>query len=75
MQNRIKDIAAQIFQQDIASIELGMGPEEIDSWDSLNHLRLITEIEASFSLRLTMQQIQKIQSLEDIVRLVAATMP
>lgn len=74
VRNRIKDIAAEVFQKDVTSIELAMGPDEIDNWDSLNHLRLITEVEASFSLRLTMQQIQKIESLEDIAQLVAATM-
>jgi acyl carrier protein len=48
-----------------------MGPEDIDTWDSLNHLRLITEVESSFSVQLSMQQIQKIQSLSDLVDAVA----
>jgi len=71
MRDRIKEIAADIFQTGVASIDLSMGPDDIDQWDSLNHLRLITEIESSFSLRLTMQQIQRIESLEDIARFVS----
>ncbi len=70
MQDRIKAIAAAIFETDVASIDLGMGPDDIDRWDSLNHLRLITEVENAFSVRLTMQQIQQIESLRDIARFV-----
>lgn len=65
---RVKEIAAKVFQLDPADIDLAMGPEDIDAWDSLNHLRLITEAEKAFSLRLTMQEIQKIQSLTDLVQ-------
>jgi acyl carrier protein len=48
-----------------------MGPDDIDAWDSLNHLRLITAVESAFSLHLSMQQIQKIHSLADLVNFVA----
>jgi acyl carrier protein len=48
-----------------------MGPDDIERWDSLNHLRLITETESAFSVRLTMSQIQQIKSLADLVRFVA----
>jgi acyl carrier protein len=68
---KIMQIAAGIFQLDVSSIRLDMGPEDIDTWDSLNHLRLITEVESSFSVQLSMQQIQKIQSLSDLVNTVA----
>lgn len=70
-QERVKQIAAGIFQVDAASLDIGMGPDDVAGWDSLNHLRFVTEIEAAFSQRLTMEQIQKIQSLADIVRFVA----
>jgi acyl carrier protein len=66
-QERVREIAAGVFQVDVGSIDLAMGPEDIDRWDSLNHLRLITEFENAFSLRLTMQQIQQIHSLADLV--------
>lgn len=67
---KVMEIAAGIFQVDAASIDLAMGPDDIERWDSLNHLRLITETEGAFSVRLTMNQIQQIQSLADLVRFV-----
>jgi acyl carrier protein len=68
---RVKEIAAGIFQIDASSVDLAMGPDDIERWDSLNHLRLITETESAFSVRLTMSQIQQIKSLADLVRFVA----
>jgi len=70
-QDRLKAIAADIFQIDASGIDLAMSPDDLDQWDSLNHLRLITEVESAFSVRLTMQQIQKIESLQDIADFVA----
>lgn len=68
---RIKAIAAEIFGLNPASVELSMGPDDIDRWDSLNHLRLITDFEQSFNLRLAMQQIQEIRSLSDLASFVS----
>lgn len=69
--DRVRSIAAGIFQIDAAQIDLAMGPDEIGAWDSLNHLKLITAIEDAFSVRLTMQQIQEIATLEDLVKSVS----
>jgi acyl carrier protein len=67
---KVRVIAARIFQVDASSVTLEMGPDDIESWDSLNHLRLITEIESTFAVHLSMQQIQNIHSLDDVVRVV-----
>lgn len=71
MEERIRAIAAEVFQTDAARIELSMGPDDIDRWDSLNHLRLITEVENAFSIRLTMRQIEQIRSLADVATVVS----
>lgn len=71
MQTRIKVIAADIFDVDANRIDVTMGPDDLDRWDSMNHLRLITEIEGSFSVHLSMQQIQQVKTLQDLARFVS----
>jgi acyl carrier protein len=66
MSDKLKNIAAQVFQVDANSIELAMTPEDIEKWDSLNHLRLITAVETEFNVRLSMSQIQGIECLGDL---------
>lgn len=69
--DKIKAIAADVFHVDASHIELEMGPDDVDAWDSMNHLRLITEIESAFSMQLTMQQIQGIETLRDLASFVS----
>jgi acyl carrier protein len=71
MQDRIMAIAADVFEVEVGSIDVTMGPDEVDRWDSMNHLRLITEVENTFSIHLSMQQIQQIRSLDELSKFVS----
>ena len=66
MLERLKTIAAEIFGLRAEDIELTMAPEDVEKWDSLNHLRLITAVESEFDVRLSMSEIQNIKCLGDI---------
>jgi acyl carrier protein len=66
MSETVKALAADIFGMNSAEIRLEMTPEDIEKWDSLNHLRLITAVENEFSVRLSMSQIQSIECLGDL---------
>jgi acyl carrier protein len=70
-QDRIKAIAADVFEIEVDSIDVAMGPDDVDRWDSMNHLRLITEVENTFSIHLSMQQIQQIRSLDQLSKFVS----
>ncbi len=66
MSERLREIAAEVFGLRAEEVELAMTPEDIEKWDSLNHLRLITAVESEFNIRLTMSQIQGIECLRDL---------
>ena len=70
--DKLTALVAEIFNVRADSIELTMTPDDIQQWDSLNHLRLITAIETEFNITLSMKQIQNIQSLRDIQEIVSA---
>ena len=63
MLDRLRKVAAEVFGLRAEEIELTMTPEDIEKWDSLNHLRLITAVEGEFNIRLSMSQIQGIKCL------------
>ena len=65
MAKTVHEIASEVFQVSVELIDMSMTPDDIDKWDSLAHLRLITAVEAEYGVRLSMQQIQSIQSLGD----------
>ena len=72
MPRPITTIAAEIFQVDAGSLSSDSTPDQIDKWDSLAHLRLITAVEAEYGIRLSMQQIQNLGKLGDLETIVAS---
>ena len=73
MQDKIARIAAELFQLDVEAVKLDLTPDDVAAWDSLNHLKLITAVESEFSIRLTMNQIRKIESLADLAEAASET--
>jgi acyl carrier protein len=65
----VAKLAAGIFGVDTADLHPNLAPGDLATWDSLNHLRLVTAVEAEFSIRLTMRQVRNISCLNDFVQL------
>ena len=49
MRDKIIKIMSAVFEQ---SIDEGSSVDNIDGWDSLKHLKLITELEGVFNIRI-----------------------
>jgi acyl carrier protein len=52
MENKLKDIFAIIFEVDVSAINNDSSPDNIESWDSMNHMNLILAIEEEFQLKI-----------------------
>lgn len=65
-------VVANIFELTPDQIHADMSPETVDRWDSLTHLQLISAVEKSFAMRLTMEEIQSIDNLATLATLVQA---
>jgi acyl carrier protein len=52
-----------------------MAAKDIDEWNSLNHMRLISAIEQKFTLRLTTVEVQNLKCVGDMAALVASRLP
>jgi acyl carrier protein len=64
---RVIEIAAGVFEVDKLDLSISDSPQTIERWDSLNHLKLITAIEAAFGIRLPMQTVLKIRDIGGLV--------
>ena len=58
MDNQLKSILGTVFDLSVDEIHDQTSPENVGLWDSLNHLRLITEIEKVFRIRLSMKEVR-----------------
>lgn len=72
MNERLRSIMAEVLDLPPAEIEPNMRRGDVESWDSMNHLRLITAIEAEFGATLSMDEIADIQTPAALDRIVSA---
>jgi len=62
MDNQLKSILGAVFDLPEDEIHDDTSPGNVGLWDSLNHLRLITEIEKVFVIRLAQKEIRAMVS-------------
>ena len=71
MDNQLKTILGAVFDLPADEIRDDTSPENVGLWDSLNHLRLITEIEKVFRIRLSMKEVRAMVTYAKIREIVA----
>ena len=62
-------ILSEVFEISATEINGAMTQEETDSWDSLNTVRMIVDIENVFLIRFDLDDISMIKNVSDIVGL------
>ena len=70
MNIKLAEIAAEIFFLDEDEVKPELTPDDVALWDSLNHLRLITAVETEFGIKFSMNDIQSIDSISKLDKLV-----
>jgi acyl carrier protein len=63
LNEKLVEIVAELFELDSAAVDDALTPEDVELWDSLNHLRLVSAVEEEFRIKLSMQEIESIRSL------------
>lgn len=66
---RITIIINHTFESNY-SITESTSAEEIDEWDSITHIELITNIEKEFKVRFALGELQSLKNVGDLVNLV-----
>lgn len=61
----VADIIADIFQYE-GALTPDTGPEQIERWDSLQHIALVRALEQEFGIALTMDEMMEIRRVGDI---------
>ncbi len=61
--NSVQDIFRDIFDEDDMVIEDKTSSDDIEDWDSLNHINLVSAIEKEFRIRFALGELM---SLKDV---------
>lgn len=63
----LNQIFCMVFDDDAIQITPDMTANDVDGWDSLSHINLITTIEAKFNIRFTQKELLKQRNVGDLI--------
>ncbi len=68
--NRAQDIFRDIFDEDDLVMNDTTNSDEIENWDSLNHINLVSAIEKEFNIKLSLGELMTLKDVGNIIDLV-----
>lgn len=67
---KIKEIVRATVNQPGADIQPETTSDDVEGWDSLHHMMIITEVEKAFGVKFDFMEILDLKTVEDICDLV-----
>jgi acyl carrier protein len=71
IRNKLGDIAREVFDDEGLQVTDMLSREDVESWDSLGHIRLIAAVEEAFQMSFTIDEIEGVNSVGQIVKVIA----
>ena len=68
---KLEEIIAKNFELDPSQIKKEMTPADIETWDSLSQLNLVSAIEKEFQIKLEIDEIFTVMKIGDIYSLLS----
>lgn len=64
---KLQEVFRDVFEDKTLVINNETSAKDVDNWDSMNHILLITEIESQFEISFEMDDLIEMKSVGDIV--------
>lgn len=68
--NKLTAIFRQVFNNDSLILTDELTANDVDQWDSLSHMILITEIESVFSIKFRLKDLNKMRNVGDMIDII-----
>jgi acyl carrier protein len=70
--NEVRIIAADVFAVDAKTLNAGSSPEQVEAWDSVQHLNLVLALEGKYGIQFEPEEMEEMSNLGRISALLAA---
>jgi acyl carrier protein len=70
LKKELTDVFLELFELDELELTDEMTANDIDKWDSMTHLLLITKIEEQFSIEVTGMDIMHLNNVGNLIELI-----
>src|SRR5581483_2536947 len=69
--DQVRRIASELFDVPLSQLTADSSPATVESWDSVQHLNLVLEMEQTFGVHFEPDEMEQMQSLGAIAEMVA----
>lgn len=69
---QLNEIFRDLFELPELELTPEMSADDIDEWDSVNHVMLVVEIERQFKIKFHTAEVEEMKNVGDLVRLIVA---
>ncbi|MBR5091835.1 MAG: acyl carrier protein [Ruminiclostridium sp.] len=67
---RINNVFRDFFDDDEIEVDAETTADDIDDWDSLNHITLMSAVEEEFGLRFTMGEVSGMKNVGEMAEII-----
>jgi acyl carrier protein len=71
----LTSVFQRVFQEDSLALTREMTAKDVAKWDSLRHIEMITDVEKTFALKLTLREVMRLKNVGDLIDLIHAKKP
>ncbi|MBJ2172603.1 acyl carrier protein [Aureibaculum sp. A20] len=72
IKDELDNIFKKIFNNETLEISENMSANDVDNWDSLSHMLLITEIEDHFSIKFKLRELNKMKNVGVLIDILSS---
>lgn len=68
---KLTEIFRDVFDDESITISEKTTADDIDAWDSLEHITLISAVEKAFKMRFTMREVSGMKNVGEMINIIA----
>ena len=72
IESRLTSIFRKVFGNETLNLSNELTANDVEQWDSLSHMILITEIENDFSIKFKLRDLNKMRNIGDMIDIIAS---
>jgi acyl carrier protein len=67
---KLREVLVSILKHENFEMKDDLSAADVDGWDSLTHMTIITGIEASFSIKFKLKELNRLNNLGNLIELI-----
>jgi len=67
---QLTSVFERVFQKQDVTITREMTAKDIEEWDSLRHIQLITDVETAFGIKFRLREVLSMKNVGDLIDLI-----